>query len=855
MRAGLEKGKLSFYLKGAKLEGSWTLVRLHGKVKEWLLIKHHDQFEDAQTDITEQDQSVVSGQTIESLQQNGSDRIWTSGGSKSADPETTGKSSRRKVTPARTGQSSRQTKSKAAPVDESDPHLKELISAGKKAAFPKEITPMLATLADAPFEQDGWFFEPKLDGVRAIAYVKNGTCHLNSRNQNDLTIKYPSVAQSLCGYDENYVFDGEVVALDDTGKPSFQHLQQGGRGLRSFDGKTNSEAILIYYVFDILHAQGKDLTNLPVTARKEILKKVLKTDDTVRLVQSLGGDGFAVFQACQENNLEGMVGKQGDSTYQPGARSRSWLKVKVSLTDEFLVCGYTEGTGSRRHTFGSLLLGENDDNGKLQYVGGVGTGFNDKKLNALLTQMKKLVTKTCPFKEKPKGKLNPIWLEPKLVAEVKYLERTQENILRAPVYMHLREDIEPANVKEAAIVHVADEVSKKASSVKARKGAATAKIVDETFESRRPKKNSNQHAADFSKNALWVLEQLDNDKEKLTLEVAQTIIPVTSLDKVFWPATDSAPAITKRDYIRYLAKVSDFVIPHLTDRLITLVRFPNGIQGMRFYQKHWEQGLPKFVKTARVFTEGEKKDQDFLVCNNISTLLWLGQIADLELHTSHTRIDQSPDATHLSLDMTGSVKALDDSIANYPDYIVLDLDPYLYSGKEKKDEEPELHRQGFENCREVAFILKSHLDSLKVDSFVKTSGKTGLHIYIPIKRNIDYDTVRTISEVICRQVLKEHPDKVTMEWKVKDRGGKIFLDHNMNARSKSLSSIYSVRVAPEACVSTPINWDELKDVYPTDFNTLTLPNRLLQVGDRWHDILEHKNDLKALFNRPVKPDK
>jgi bifunctional non-homologous end joining protein LigD len=130
-----------------------------------------------------------------------------------------------------------------------------------------------------------------------------------------------------------------------------------------------------------------------------------------------------------------------------------------------------------------------------------------------------------------------------------------------------------------------------------------------------------------------------------------------------------------------------------------------------------------------------------------------------------------------------------------------------------------------------------------------------LHIYIPIKRNIDYDTVRTISEVICRQVLKEHPDKVTMEWKVKDRGGKIFLDHNMNARSKSLSSIYSVRVAPEACVSTPINWDELKDVYPTDFNTLTLPNRLLQVGDRWHDILEHKNDLKALFNRPVKPDK
>ena len=556
----------------------------------------------------------------------------------------------------------------------------------------------------------------------------------------------------------------------------------------------------------------------------------MKTDTTIRLVQSLGGDGFAVFKACQENSLEGMVGKRADSAYEIGSRARSWLKVKVSLSAEFLLCGYTEGTGGRRHTFGSLLLGEYDSDGVLQYVGGVGTGFDQKKLDVLLKLMQPLVTKQSPFKQKLKGKLNPTWLKPELVAEVKYLERTHDNILRAPVYMHLRTDIKPGSVTVPPVIYVKSTELKKSGATKKEKSAA--KQVAKT---------------DYSKSALWVLEQLANEKEKLTLEVAQAIIPVTSLNKILWPAQGDQPPITKRDYISYLAKVSDYVIPHLTDRLITLVRFPNGIEGMRFYQKHWEQGLPKFVNTARVFTEHENKDQDFLVCNNLPTLLWLGQIADLELHTSHTRMVTDSEASHLSTDMTGSVKVLEESIANYPDYIVLDLDPYLYSGREKEGEEPELHRAGFENCREVAFILKTHLDALKLNTYVKTSGKTGLHIYIPIKRNIDYDTVRAMAEAICRQVLKEHPDKVTMEWAVKKRGSKIFMDHNMNARSKSLASIYSARVAPEACVSTPLSWDELSDIYPTDFNTHTLPERLLRTGDLWQDILHHKNDMKLLF--------
>jgi bifunctional non-homologous end joining protein LigD len=873
MRNGIKKGKLSFYLKGDKLEGSWTLVKLHNQEKEWLLIKHHDKFEDATIDITEQNQSVVSGQTLEDLQANGADRIWTSGGAKSVDKERSidkRTSIDRATSIDKTTSVDKKTSEQKETAKESRPSV-SLANAGRKAAYPVEISPMLATLADGPFEKPGWFFEPKLDGIRAIAYLRRGKCHLLSRNQNDLTEKYPSIVDGLKGYDEDMVFDGEIVALDEKGRPSFQYLQQSGTGLKSFKGSKKGELppALIYYVFDILYAAGRDLTGLTTVERKNLLQSILNTNESVRYVQSLGSDGLAVYSACAQMGLEGVVGKREDSTYELGRRSRSWLKVKASMSSEFLICGFTEGTGSRNHTFGSLILGEYDDKGILQYVGGVGTGFDQKKLAALLKTMNPLITKQCPFKKKPAGKLNPTWVKPELVVEVKYMERTQENILRAPVYLHLREDIEPDKVKEPAVVHVESKNGKKIVSInkgkekdgsgaaKGKEGVAVAKGREDVGvakgkEDVSPAKRNEGVSAASERETQNVLEQLDTEKEKLNLEVEGHIIPLSSLNKVFWPEHDGKPAYTKRDYLRYLATVAPYVVPHLTDRLITLVRFPNGIHAARFYQKHWEHGLPKFLNTVSVFTEHEGRDQDFLMCNNLPTLLWLGQIADLELHTSHTRIDPEPDATALPQKTTGSVAELERSLMNYPDYLVLDLDPYLYSGKEKKGEEPELHRQGFRNCCDIALYFKKHLDELKLEAFLKTSGKTGLHIYVPITRNIDYDTVRSLAEILCRQILKEHPDKVTMDWAVIKRTGKIFMDHNMNARSKSLASIYSPRVAPEASVSTPIDWNELEKIYPTDFDMRTLPARLAKRGDLWRDILDHKCDLKTAFSQKKK---
>ncbi len=711
-----------------------------------------------------------------------------------------------------------------------------------KVTFPKDISPMLATPVDSPFKNDDWSFEPKLDGVRALAYVQPGKVNLRSRRGLDLTAKYPLIEESLSVRKGEYVFDGEICALNKNGIPTFQGLQRGTFGLRSFDKDGSAtENTLVYYIFDILFADGDDLKSLPLSKRREILASVLQTNQTVRLVEQLGSDGEAAFEACASNGLEGVVAKENQSRYEVGKRAKNWLKIKTSRSEEFLVCGFTEGTGARKGTFGSLLLGEYDDEGELKYVGGVGTGFNDAKLKALLAKMKRLIRKTCPFGRVPKGKLNPTWLKPELIAEVKFLERTNDNILRAPVFISLRDDKEPEQIKMVAQMHV---------EVKANNALEIAPKHDDISISKKSQKSKVEKVAKKKSSAIsaiaqQVLDQLQNGTEKLTLECGKDSISVTNLNKIFWPAFGKQAAITKRDYLIYLAKVSDFIIPHIQDRLLTLVRFPNGINAGQFYQKHWERKLPSFVKTATIFTEHENRDQEFLVCNNLATLLWLGQIANLEIHTTHTRITGGDDAAKLPVKMSGSLEKLEQSIANYPDFMVLDLDPYLYSGRELKGAEPELHKEGFEQCREVAFKLKEHLDKLKLQAFVKTSGKTGLHIFIPIVRNVEYDTIREMSGLICRQVLHEMPDDTTMDWAVKKRKGKVFLDHNMNARSKSLASIYSPRVAPEACVSTPINWDELDTIYPTDFNTHTLPQRLLERGDIWADILSCKNDLHS----------
>jgi bifunctional non-homologous end joining protein LigD len=454
------------------------------------------------------------------------------------------------------------------------------------------------------------------------------------------------------------------------------------------------------------------------------------------------------------------------------------------------------------------------------------------------------------------------WVKPELVAQVKYAEITQDGIMRAPVFLGIREDkaardvvgLEEDPSSDTHESHPDDSSPSNGVPVPDAVVVASEPPPDEPHTSQRSRATAHdggaiapEATAPAELDAL--LERLRNHTgEKLTLQVDGNEIAFSNLNKIFWPAHGDQRALTKRDLVVYFAYIAQYQLPHLRDRPLTLVRFPNGIHGGHFYQKHYEQPTPGFVDTVWLWSDHNKGDGEYLLINNLSTLLWLGQLADIELHTWYSRVDPSGDAAGIPTTFAGSLENMQQSVLNYPDFIVFDLDPYLYSGKEARGAEPELHPEGFAATSEVALQLKTLLDSLGVASFVKTTGRTGLHIYVPIVRNLDYHATHALSEALARYLEQQHPRTVTTEWAVDKRKGKVFVDYNQNVRGKTLGSIYSPRVLPWAAVSMPLRWDEVGgSVFPTDFTILTAPERLARVGDLWAPILESKHDLaKAL---------
>jgi bifunctional non-homologous end joining protein LigD len=343
-----------------------------------------------------------------------------------------------------------------------------------------------------------------------------------------------------------------------------------------------------------------------------------------------------------------------------------------------------------------------------------------------------------------------------------------------------------------------------------------------------------------------VAEQLDTPGQRLTLHVDGHELPVTNLDKPLWPAGPRRKAFTKRDLLRYFARVSRWMLPHLADRPVFVTRFPNGIEGKSFFQKHWDP-VPPFVRTVAIHSKANGEDGDYIIAENLATLLWLAQMAGLELHAWYSRTERAPDALARGRRFTGSEEALEKSVLNYPDFIVFDLDPYLYSGKEGRGEEPELHRRAFQRTRTLALRVHEQLLGLGLETWIKTSGRTGLHLYLPIVRELDFDAARVVAETIARHAQRAHPREVTVEWAVERRRGKIFFDYNQNSRGKSLAVPYSPRRHAAGTVAMPLRWDELESVYPTDFTLRTVPDRLEQKGDAWEGILESKQDLAAVL--------
>ena len=776
MIEGLAAGKLSFTLRGRKLKGSWTLVRTGRGPNDWLLIKHRDAHADRERDVLDDDASVVSGLSIRQLR---SGRL----------PEP----------------------SLAADVG----------TFGKPARMPSTLRPMFAQAVDGPFSSPDWLFEPKLDGFRALAFLEAGAVRLVSRAGKDMTRNFPAIADDLAVLPhERLVIDGEIVALDADGMPDFNLLQHHSGAPLTWHSEHREDAgpvSIAYYPFDLLYLNGRDLRQVPLRQRKRLLGLAVVPCERIRAVAYVEAEGEAFFGVAAQLGIEGIVAKRRDSRYEAGARSRSWLKIKRVLAQEFVIAGYTKGGGERAGSFGAVVLGYHAD-GVLTYAGRAGSGFTRQTLRSTLAALEPLRTDGCPFAAVP-PELDPAsvsWVRPELVAQVKFSQWTADGVLRAPVFLGLRPDVQPRAVVREVAVPVASVA------------APTA-------------------AADARSETADVLEQLARMRRNGHVEIGGQRIAVTNLDKVFWPATPTRAAVTKREVLAYYARAAPHLLPHLRDRPLTLTRYPNGIEGQSFYQKRWEQDLPPFAETVRLFSSAAEGDVDYLVVNNLPTLVWLAQLADLELHPWLSRTAVEPDAAHLRESFTGSKEELRASVLNHPDFIVFDLDPYIYSGSERRGEEPELNERAFSKGAEAALALKELLDQLSLSSFLKTSGKTGLHVYVPIVREYDYGVTRRACELIGRFLLRQRPRDLTMEWSVSKRSGRIFLDHNMNVMGKNMASVYSLRPLPGAPVSVPLRWEELDRVYPSDFTIDTVPARLETVGDLWAGILDAKHDLRRLL--------
>jgi bifunctional non-homologous end joining protein LigD len=771
VREELAKGKLSIELRGEKVKGSFALVRTRD-AKSWLLLKHRDRFTTLE-DVTARNRSVLSAVSVEEMATLPAQRI-----------------------PAA-----------------------RLVVSGKPEAMPAKLEPMHAEIAERPFNDPRWSWEPKLDGYRVLAFIDAKGVRLRSRRGLDLSAAFPQLCAELAAQGAaGMVLDGEIVAFDADGKASFNALQNRVQLKSAHDIAAADRASPVVFVcFDLLHFAGIDVRASPYRDRRRYLAQCLMPSRLVQLVHA-SEDGVALHAAAVASGFEGVVAKRIDSRYEPGVRSPAWLKVKPTKSADFVIGGYTQGKGARA-SLGAILVGH-WRGGKLHFASHVGSGFDDRTLEEVRKRLDPLKTKASPFVEKPDVNAPTTWVEPKLVAEVSFQDWTSDERLRAPVFVRIRDDIDAKKVR--------------------RTGKLDSRLRGND------KTRGNDAIAD-------IVSQLDNTKSSLTLAVGPHRIKLTNLDRVYWPANPGLkqPALAKRDLVRYLAQVSPYMLTHLADRPLTMIRMPEGIGGERFFQKHWTQARPPFVETLSVFSGHKDESHEYLLCNNLATLLWLAQSGTLEFHVWHSRAKPGADAASKSVDFATSLESMDRSILNYPDYVVFDIDPYIYSGKEAPGAEPELNTVAFEKGKEVAFHLRELLAGMSLEAVVKTSGKTGLHIFVPVCRTLTFDEARHVSEMVGRHLMSKYPKDITLEWSIPKRTGKIFMDYNMNVRGKTLNVAYSPRGEPGAPVSMPLAWDELASAHPLDFRITNAIERLARTGDRWSEALTRKQR----FEEALKGDK
>ncbi|MFN2447671.1 MAG: DNA ligase D [Vicinamibacterales bacterium] len=679
-----------------------------------------------------------------------------------------------------------------------------------------KLRPMLATLpaSDPSLADPNLVYEPKYDGIRAIVLVEPGSARARvqmwSRLGNEKTRQFPEVVEVLEHWGRTLpgpvVLDGEIVALDAESRPAgFQRLQnrihvKTPTYRSSKPQPSREEQPTAFIAFDLLRHQEEDLRSRPLIERRRTLEALFeqfpRDDRQLRMSEQVAGDGHQLYERAKSEGWEGLLVKHARSPYRDGRRSPEWQKMKILQQDEFMVGGWTEPKGTRAR-FGSLVLGAWRGD-TLVHVGEVGTGFNGAELERLWTVLQPLATEVSPFATKPRTMGRPHWVKPKLVAQVRFSEWTDEERLRHPTYLGLRDDKRPSQVTSAP-----RPVPDRTQETRAVKEPTTSRGQqskrpprDRRKDNARAKSGNKAAFAGWQAEAARLTEQLDDFESRrkngrLQLPDGDTL-EITNPHKVFW----REPAYTKGDLLRFYARVAPLILPVVDERPLVMKRLPNGVHGEAFYQHRAPEPVPSGVRVATL------PDDDVparLIGGELKTLLYMTQIASISMDPWFSRLP-----------------ALD-----HPDQVAIDLDPQPGAT--------------FAQILDVARWVFDELDRLGVTGYPKTSGSEGLHIFIPLEDQTSYEAGMLFCQIVATLVASKHPKVATVERAVRKRkNGTVYVDYLQNIQGKTLACAYSARASTFAGVSAPLTWDEVfGDPKPQDFTIASMPDRLAAVGDLW----------------------
>jgi bifunctional non-homologous end joining protein LigD len=808
--AAIEAGELKFILHGQKLNGRFTIVRTSGRRRkgddpsarafeddagdQWLLIKKRDERAVEGWDAEDHPQSVKTGRTNDDVKE-ARDALWNG-----------------------------EAPAAAAEID---------LTGAVEAPMPPNIEPMLATLASKPFSDPDWLYEIKWDGFRIEAVLDDRKVRLWTRNLKDGATYFPGLLTSGTWIDARQaIVDGEVVALDEAGRPDFGLLQE-----RLGDAAAQG---LVYQAFDLLYLDGRLLLNVPLEDRKRLLKSVLRPHPRVRFAAHVVGEGLAFYEAARAQRLEGVIAKLRRSRYEPGRRSSAWLKLKVRPEQELVVGGWTPGEGNAKD-LGAVAVGVYED-GRLRFSGKVGSGFDGRTRRLIRERLAPLETDEPPFDPPPPrdyrgrwgGELRNVqWVRPELVIRAELGGWSRDGMVRQAAFKGIEERRDPRTVTqerpvptddavrtaEAAVPEQADRPEPAAgprSGPSPRSGRSSARSSPADNRSREIVKVSASGAnrskgasASVTPKAKAARETLATSATAQELEALETMgkegiwriggheLKLTNLDK---PLFEADPPITKRELIAYFARIAPTILPHLADRPLNLQRFPNGAGAPGFWQKDIPDTAPTWLRRWHETGVDGREDRDandHLIADRVATLAWLGNQASFEIHAWTGKLPDPWQPTFALIDVDpGDLTTWDDTVA-------------------------------------IARLFRTALAHLEVRGYPKTTGKRGIQIWIPIVPHYSFAETSNWVERVSRAVGAIVPDLVSWEWSKGARKGRARLDYTQNASIKTLVAPYSVRPAPGAPVSAPIAWDELDDpeLRPDRWTIRTILERVADVGD------------------------